>query len=845
MNGRRAAVKKYTKTIFKEFKTGFGRFIAIMAIIALGVGFMVGLSQATPDMKTSLDTYFSSQNAYDVNVKSVYGLTDEDIEAIAALEYNGKTLVESMYAYISSDAPVSIEYGTSKQTASARVRGVNFDTLTSDNGVNNLTVEEGGLPLNSTECVVQRENNNFKNIEIGSTITITDDGTLGDVYTQKTFTVVGIVSSPEYYYLDASEQTTIGTGVIGAVVYVNEEAYDLSSNIMFSMLGVKYTDVDIILNGSGKYQVFTDNYSEFVTERSGEFATLGAARCESLNTMLALYLGDGYTHAQWYSLDIVSSNVSYIGFEMNADKVTAIAGIFPVFFIVVAALVALTSMTRMIEEERLQIGTLKALGYSNGRIVSKYIIYCCVASFIGCTVGLLLGFSIFPTVIWEAYKVLYYLPDLVLAFSPVYAAVVLAIALALTIGVTMYASRPMFVEKPSQMMMQKAPKAGKRILLERVPFVWKRLKFKYKATLRNIFRYKKNMFMTIISVMGCTALIFVGFALSNSISVTIDLQFTEIHKYDVEVRYETVAENSGLENLLESNEHYTLYAEDGNVVFSDSNKTESVTLYGIYSDGLNEYIDLRDSNGNAIDLTGGGAAICKNYADEHGVSVGDEITYRATDGSECTVTITAVAENYFGGYLYVNGNYLAENMGYSEPNACVVKMLEKYDATELSETLYGDSNVTGVTFKSDTQAMYSGLDEIMGYIIALLVVSAGALAAIVLYNLTNINIDERRKEIATLKVLGYTKAEVAGYIYRESAVLTVAGTLLGLLLGWLLNKYAVYCISGGMAAFVAVSGVWSFVASVGLTFAFAAIVYAFMLIKLNRVNMADSLKSNE
>lgn len=839
-------MKKYTKTIFKEFKTGFGRFIAIMAIIALGVGFMVGLSQATPDMKTSMDEYFSSQNAYDVNVKSVYGLTDDDLEAIADLKYNGKTLVEGMYAYTSSDAPVTIEYGSSKQTASARIRGVNFETLTGENGVNNLAVVEGRLPENETECVVQRENNNFKEIAVGSTITINGEGTLGnDIYTRTTFTVVGIVSSPEYYYLDASEQTTIGTGVIGAVVYVDESVYDLSANVMFSMLGVKYTDVDLILDGSDKYTVFTDNYAEFVTERSGEFATLGAERCESINTMLAMFLGEDYTRAQWYSLDIVSSNISYIGFEMNADKVTAIAGIFPVFFIVVAALVALTSMTRMVEEDRLQIGTLKALGYSNARIVNKYIIYCCVASFIGCTVGLLLGFSIFPTVIWEAYKVLYYLPDLVLAFSPVYSVVVLAIALALTIGVTMYASRPMFVEKPSQMMMQKAPKAGKRILLERVPFVWKRLKFKHKAMIRNIFRYKKNMFMTIISVMGCTALIFVGFALSNSISVTIDLQFTEIHKFDVEVRYETMAENDELEDLLNDNDYYELYAEDGNVVFSDSNKSETVTFYGIYSAGVNEYIDIRDEDGNAIDLTGGGAAICKNYANEHGVEIGDALTYRATDGSECTVTVTAIAENYFGGYLYVNGDYLAEKMGYDSPNACVIKMSGEYDTTELSETLYSDSGVTSVTFKSDMQAMYSGLDSIMGYIIALLVVSAGALAAIVLYNLTNINIDERRKEIATLKVLGYTRAEVAGYIYRESTVLTIVGTLLGLLLGWLLNKYAVYCISGGMAAFVAVSGVWSFVASVALTFAFAAIVYAFMTIKLNRINMADSLKSNE
>ncbi len=839
-------MKKYTKTIFKEFRTGFGRFIAIMAIIALGVGFMIGITQATPDMKTTMDEYYASQNAYDVNVKSVYGLTDDDLQAIAQLEYNSQTLVESMFAYISSDAPVTITYERSSQSAAARVRGVDFETLSGDGGINKLTVEEGRLPESVNECVVQRANNNFKDIEIGSTITISGEGTLGsDIYAETSFTVVGIVSSPEYYYLDAREQTTIGTGTIGAVVYVSESAYDLSANVLFSALGVKYTDVDIILKGSDKYQVFTDGYAEFVTERSSEFAALGSSRCESINAYLSAMPLENITYAQWYSLDIVSANVSYIGFDMNADKVTAIAGVFPVFFIVVAALVALTSMTRMVDEDRLQIGTLKALGYSNARIVNKYIIYCCLASVIGCGLGLLFGFSLLPTIIWQAYEVLYYLPSLVLTFSPVYAVTVLAIALALTIGVTMYASRPMFVEKPSQMMMPKAPKAGKRILLERCPVVWKRLKFKHKATLRNIFRYKKNMFMTIISVMGCTALIFVGFALSNSISQTIDLQFVELHNYDIEVRYDSVDDGGALESLLSGNDGYELFAEDGNVVFSDSGKSETVTLYGIPSDGnIYNYINLRDSGGNAIDLSGG-AAICKNYADSHGVEIGDAITYRSTDGSEITITVTAIAENYFGGYLYVDGDYLSEAMNYDTANACLVKMSGDYDKTALSEYLFSDSGVTNVTFKSETQAMYSGLEEIMGYIIAVLVVSAGALAAIVLYNLTNINIDERRKEIATLKVLGYTKREVAGYIYRESAVLTVVGALLGLLLGYLLNLFAISRISGGAAAFVNIPGVLSFIAGFGLTLAFAAIVYAFMTIKLNRIDMADSLKSNE
>ena len=846
-------MKKFTKTIVKEFKNCFGRFIAIMAIIALGVGFLIGITQATPDMKNSMNKYYAQSAAYDVSIKSVYGFTEEDVLAIKALKDEaGQTLAERAFAYISTDAPVTVTGGTATEISLiARINGVDFDLLGGDEGVNTLTLVDGNFPQSDNEVVVQRSTHYFSNIKIGDKITISGAGTLdieafnsSSVYTQTEFTVVGIVSSPEYYFLDAREVTTLGTGVLGTVIYTRSSVYDLSNNAVFGANGsdAVYTDVSIILKGSDAHKVFYSDYENYVKERLDAFKKLGAERCALLNEKLeglAAFVPD-LNKAEWYVLDIVSTNLSYIGFGMNADKVADVAGIFPIFFILVAALVALTSMTRMVEEDRLQIGTFKALGYHSGRIMSKYMIYCCIASLVGCVAGVLLGFSLLPTIFWEAYKVLYYLPKLSLAFSPWFAVATLAVALGGTFLVTWIAARSSLREKPSRLMQPKAPKAGKRILLERVGFIWNHLKFKYKATIRNIFRYKRNMFMTIISVMGCTALILVGFGLNDSLTAAIDTQFKDILLYDVKIEYSEIAEDGALNDFLRSencDDYYSIYSEDGHVEVTSGKKnyTESLEMFAVKAEDtkISSFVTLRNRKNSAIiDMSEKGVAISGNVANEYGLSAGDTVVYRRSDGSEATLTLTAVAENYMGNYLYIDAAYFSELFGAVEDNTLLVKTgIDSGDYDALAESLLSDGGVGGISFTSDSKKIYDGLEQTMGFVIAVLVISAGALAAIVLYNLTNINIDERRREIATLRVLGYRRREVAGYIYRESTVLTLVGALLGLGLGVLLHMFLVTRISGTAMLFASAIKVGSYFYSFGLTVIFAAIVYAFMLIK--------------
>ncbi len=864
-------MKKFNKNIAKEFKTGFGRFIAIMVIIAIGVGFLIGILQATPDMKNTMDSFLEENKASDITVKGTFGLTQEDVDKLAALD-----CVESVTPVLSTDSETQAD---GKEFV-VRLNGLDL----SSDYLNTLTLEEGRMPEKGTnEVVAIRSSNKFEEISVGTEISIDpENSTYGDVYAQTTFEVVGIVSSPDYFYVDGRETSSLGTGAVGSILYgYSEDLYDLQKDgSVFSLLGtvskgeveIAYTDCWLTVTGAEEYRRFDDDYKNYVLEQSTAIESLGALQSEKVQEQvdalrsLAAMMGQevSLADAEWYVLDRAGTNVSYVSFALNCEKVEDIAGIFPVFFIIVAALVALTSMTRMVDEDRMQIGTFKALGYGRGRIMSKYLIYCCLASVIGCLVGILCGFALLPSIFWRAYETLYQLPALSYGFSWVLAIAVFGISLAGTAAVTWGACYNSLKEKPSSLMQPKAPKPGKRILLERVPFIWKPLKFKWKATIRNIFRYKKNMLLTIISVMGCTALILTGFGLNDSVNAVTDIQYGSILRYDTMVEYTgdlAQSENEVLNGFLADagEENYlSVYKESGRLVFGSgkNSSSETVDLYVVENSSFNDFVSLHNRKTSAIiDVTKSpedAIVLPENIAVVYGIEKGDTVSYSRTGEDPVTVKVYDICENYTGSYVYISASAYNALFG-REVSANTILVRSDLDEGARDETvrniLGGNSGdkfeVSSVEFTSTQEETFAGLSSTMGLVIAVLVVSAGALAAIVLYNLTNINIDERRREIATLRVLGYRKAEVAGYIYREGAILTVVGALLGLGLGVLLHMFIVNRVNSVSMMFGASIGGLSFVWSLLLTLAFAAIVYAFMLIKLNKINMAESLKSNE
>ena len=900
-------MKKFSKNIVKEFKNSFGRFLAIMAIIALGVGFLIGISQATPDMKTSMSDYLKDNVAYDIDVKAAYGLTLADIDKISsATDDSGDEVVSAYMPAVTSSIMASID--GANETA-VNLIGIDFSVVTGDNAsgdyLNHLTLEEGSWPSAADEVVVERANNYFEEAEIGDKIVITDEittanSTYGDIYAQKEFTVVGIVSSPDYYYRDAREVTTVGTGVVSLVMYGNysieevenadggtvyvasdDSVYDLSKeNSLFWSLNldnymgfqltpvrednILYTDLWVQIAGADDYDFFYTDYKDYILNNAAYIEEIGNEINAEVNAAIegSLLSGMVPANAGWYVLDRASTNVSYVSFDMNVEKVEDIAGIFPIFFIVVAALVALTSMTRMVEQDRMQIGTLKALGYRESTIMIKYLVYCILACIIGLVVGILLGFSIMPNIFWNAYRTMYFLPSLYLGFSWWLALAVVFGSLAVTIVVTIIACRTTTKEKPSTLMQPKAPKPGKRILLERCTPIWKRIKFKWKATIRNIFRYKKNMILTIVSVMGCTALILTGFGLGDSVAAVTELQYNDIIFYDTVVSFDGDYEYAdGDEHTLESyidslgeNSYTDVYSESGQLILGDSR--ESADMYLVTnSEQFSNFVSLHSrASGDALDVAEDGIIIPENIATVYDISAGDEVTYRTADGAELKLTVSGVCEYYTGSDVYMSAdNFTAavEAEGGTvdvSSNAYLIKYGYGDDEDAMNaaaESLLSDPAVTGVEFTYTTLRTFDALNDTMSFVILILVVCAGALAAIVLYNLTNINIDERRKEIATLRVLGYTKWEVAGYIYRESGILTIVGALFGLLVGWLLHMYIVGRVNSVWMMFGKAIAPLSFLWAFLITLGFAIVVYAFMLIKLYKINMAESLKSNE
>lgn len=553
---------------------------------------------------------------------------------------------------------------------------------------------------------------------------------------------------------------------------------------------------------------------------------------------------------KWYVLDR-NSNVSYASFSANVEKVGAIAKVFPVFFLLVAALVALTTMTRMVEEGRTQIGTLKALGYTNTVIMSKYIIYCGIATLLGSIVGLVTGFQILPKVIWSSYKTLYRLPALITEFDWTFAMIATVTAIVSTLGATISAANVALKEKPATLMLPRAPKAGKRIFLERVTFIWSRMKFTHKATARNLIRYKKHFFMTVIGISGCTALIVAGFGLKDSIGEIANTQFQEILKYDLIVETDDSNKNDKvLEDFLNNpdkvKDHMTLFSEVGKVYLEDESFVTSI-MVPEESTKLKKFINLREGkNYNPVTFNQSSVVVTEKLAETLNIRPGDAFILENGDDQKAEFILTGITENYVGSYAYINKTAYTEAFGedLSYDTLLIKTHITQAAAqdTTLVEILSGETTLSA-EFVSQTKASYDNLLESVNFIVIVLILAAGGLAIIVLYNLTNINIDERRKELATLKVLGFHNKEVAAYIYRETSILSMIGTGVGLFLGSLLHDFIVKVAESTDLTFGREISVLSFVFSAVITLMFSGIVDLIMYKKLRNIEMVDSMKA--
>lgn len=555
---------------------------------------------------------------------------------------------------------------------------------------------------------------------------------------------------------------------------------------------------------------------------------------------------------QWYVWDR-ENNPGYSDYGDDAAKVDAIATVFPVFFILVAALVCLTTMTRMVEEQRTQIGTMKALGYGRGAIMMKYVTYAILASILGSAVGLSIGMQLFPKIIINAYGILYDLPKALTPFRWDYAFWCTLVAIACTGISALIACYKELQESPAQLMRPKAPKAGKRVLLERWTFLWSKLSFTYKVTLRNLFRYKKRMLMTVIGIGGCTALILTGFGMQYAITSISDRQFGDIFVYDGVAAVESSEAEGGITALEQkfseaSQVSSTLQLMSKSVDVQNGDTVKSVSLYVPQKpEDISQYIVLQERVGKApLSLTDEGVVINEKLSKLLQLGVGDTLTINEPDGRPIQVKITGVTENYAMNFVYMTPQ-LYDEVFREEPeyNMIYFNMTDPSQESELSNYLMEQDGVLGVTYTASSSGQFDDMVGSLGIIVWVLIFSAGALAFIVLYNLTNININERIRELATIKVLGFYDREVSAYIYRENTISALIGMAVGLVVGIFFERFVILTAEVDMVMFVPDIAPYCFILAAVLTILFTVIVNIVVHFKLKKIDMVESLKSVE
>lgn len=781
-------MKKLLKeTIVCMVKTS-KRFISILVIVLLGVGFFAGIRAVAPDMKNTLDNYYEKTNMYDIFITSNYGIREE-VEKKLEEKYN----VETGYSF---DAIT-----TKKEDYATKIISYN-----KEDKINTPKLIKGKMPEKVDEVVV--DNDFRREIKIGDKITIDSN-----LINNKTVTVTGYVESPLYISTER-DSTNLLSGTIDYYLYMNE------TNIISPVKTTAY------INLAAEESRFSKKYED----------TVKKAKTDIRKTLQE----EKVTGEEWYVLDI-DSNAGFYQYEQDTERIDNVAKVFPLVFFIVAVLICLTTMTRMVEEERSQIGTLKSLGYKDSAIMFKYILYATLATIIGSIIGVVIGYRLLPELCFEMYKNMYRLGDIKLSYYASLTFQGMIIALLCTLGATIYTCRKTLKESPANLLRPVAPAAGKRVLLERIPIIWNHLSFSHKVTVRNVFRYKKRFLMTIIGIAGCTGLILAGFGLKDCIVKMVPHQYEEIFSYQAKIALNEEKTNETINKIKENKKiKDILEVQEEAVTIDNKDTNQSVTLV-IPKEDPDGFIKLQDRKTNEHYNLNNGIIITEKLANLLEVEENDVLKFTGTDKYE--KKIAHITENYLFHYIYLPKSEYQED----EYNTVLVKtknMTEK-EEKEFASKLKEIPGVSSITFTSSTRHIFDDTMDNFAYVSLILIVSAGALAFVVLYNLSSVNISERRRELATIKVLGFYDKEVYQYINRENTILTLIGILLGLGIGNILTMYIIKTCEIDMLMFDPTIALASYIYAILITAAFAILVNVILYFSLKKIDMIESLKSVE
>lgn len=826
------------KDFFRGIKKNKGKFISVFFIILIGAAFFSGLRSSRGDMLLSAEAYYDGSNLMDCSVVGTAGLTEEDVRALEELE------------------EVAQAEGTYTLDVLCEADGKRVVKLiSSSNEMNVPTILEGSFPQQENECLLDALLLEMDSYEIGDTIRFEsgDGSDLSSALKTDTFTIVGFCNLPQYMDLNRGSGS-VGNGKIEGFALVRPEAFSLPV----------YTEVDVTLTGAKELNSFEGDYEQLRDRGTQAMEQLAESACERRREeLLAEFAGLPIPPEQlealvpmpqWYVLDR-DVIFSYANFQSDAERIASLGQLFPIVFFLVAALVSLTAMTRLVEEERQQIGTLKALGSGTWGVLSRYLCYALLPTLTGSVIGVLLGEKLFPLAIMKTYSMLYNgLTSYVLPYNLWEGGIAILASVLCTGLATVFASYQISHAKPAQIMRPAAPKPGKRVLLERIPFLWKRLSFTQKSTVRNMFRYKKRFLMTVIGVAGSMGLILVGLGLHDSIMVVVDKQYEEITHYQATVNLSegcTVSDREDFLSLLHAEypeiSTFVQYQKSVDVQGASSIQTVTLTIPE-QTANLDSYYTFQDRRTKAsIDLTEEGVLLSEKTAKSLGVEQGDAVSFRV-GGETVSVEVLSVFENYIGHYMFMTPSLYADVCG---EELVYNQVLVQYDGVSdgfedgLGKRLLEQDVVQGVSF---TSVLIDWADDTLSSLntIVLIVLGAAALLAfVVLYNLNSINIAERKRELATLKVLGAFDTEVAAYVYKENTLLTIIGVVFGIGLGVILHQYVIQSIEVDLIMFGRTISWLSYCLGALLTLAFSAIINLVMYPSLKKIDMIESLKSIE
>ena len=813
--------KSMWKTTLREIKNSLGRYLAIFAIIGLGVGFFSGLRVTHDAMVEATDGFVKDHAMFDYRLISTLGFTDDDIDELKKTDG-----IEDAYGAYRADAIV---------TDNEREYVASFHSL--DDTVNTPSLTYGRMPETPGEILA--DGRFYPKDLVGKTITLSDNNTSDTLscFSRTEFTVVGLAFSPLYLNYERGN-SSVGNGTVTYFFLAFPEDFSMPV----------YTDA--YLTAAKKNHIYTDEYNKHIERLQDNLAdALSNIADNRYNLYKNLY---GIEMPDFSTFILTrNENIGYACFENDSKIVLGISVVFPVFFFLVAALVCITTMSRMIEEQRTQIGILKALGYGEMTIMAKYMVYSGSAAVLGCISGFFIGCYAFPTIIWKVYGLMYGFCDIKFIFSTPLFLISLTVALICSVGTTYISCKTDLFNVSAELIRPKAPKNGKRVFIEHITFIWKHLPFLHKVSIRNVFRYKGRFIMMLLGISGCMGLLITGFGIRDSISEIADAQYTQILIYDEAVNFSETMSSEALNTFKQEHSDIIdvfmpICQTPMDPVGTGSIRTvDLITMYS--EDNWKSILDLHDKDGNKLSYPKAGEVILShNVADVNNVEVGDTITLQDTDYNRITLTVSGICDNYFHAFAYMSAETYENGFDRQVPyRSAFVSLKEGTEPHEASASFMNDGCVTNVSVNADTMDMFSQMMQAMDYIVILVLVCAAALAFIVLYNLTNINITERIREIATIKVLGFYANETASYVFRENVILTVLGAIAGIPVGIWLHSYVMSNIKLDMVTFdVHINGI-SYLYSFLFTFAFAVIVDIVMYFKLARINMAESLKSIE